>query len=268
MMSSYGLLESLWLSMHSVGGSQTGKSKHIKPLKTDMTGWKIPIFNRKYIFKWWMLQPVMLVFFGGKGGKWLKSCAPCAPAPIEPLRSRHHWWLDMIHGPSDEEMRRRFHEDILVCWPSFFWRSLQIPGYAWWGFTSYQRFPRWYQGWFQGPPIMGPPYGKIPVWDSYGKLPISLGILMGLVWEAFHKGVPLLGVPENPADDMPFFLVGSSKRCVLPCKGGGEKWIQNASFIMPYPTQHRWYWSCRGQCFIRITLWQKHTPTNQTGFKI
>ena len=23
-----------------------------------------------------------------------------------------------------------------------------------------------------------------------------LGILMGIVWEAYHKGVPLLGVPE------------------------------------------------------------------------
>ena len=29
--------------------------------------------------------------------------------------------------------------------------------------------------------------------------PISLGILMGVVWEeTYHKGVPLLGVPENP----------------------------------------------------------------------
>ena len=23
---------------------------------------------------------------------------------------------------------------------------------------------------------------------------------MGIVWEAYHKGVPLLGVPENPSD--------------------------------------------------------------------
>ena len=23
---------------------------------------------------------------------------------------------------------------------------------------------------------------------------------MGIVWEAYHKGVPLLGVPENPID--------------------------------------------------------------------
>jgi len=27
-----------------------------------MTGWKIDIFNRKYISKGWMFQPVMLVF--------------------------------------------------------------------------------------------------------------------------------------------------------------------------------------------------------------
>ena len=25
---------------------------------------------------------------------------------------------------------------------------------------------------------------------------------MGIVWEAYHKGVPLLGVPENPIDKM------------------------------------------------------------------
>ena len=40
---------------------------------------------------------------------------------------------------------------------------------------------------------------------------------MGVVWEAYHKGVPLLGVPENPIDktlDMgngwvgPFFPCG------------------------------------------------------------
>ncbi len=25
---------------------------------------------------------------------------------------------------------------------------------------------------------------------------------MGVVWEAYHRGVPLLGVPENPIDNM------------------------------------------------------------------
>ena len=28
-----------------------------------------------------------------------------------------------------------------------------------------------------------------------------MGVLGGMVWEAYHKGVPLLGVPENPAAD-------------------------------------------------------------------
>ena len=31
-------------------------------------------------------------------------------------------------------------------------------------------------------------------------IPVSLGTLMGVVWEAYHKGVPLLGVPQNPID--------------------------------------------------------------------
>ena len=28
----------------------------------------------------------------------------------------------------------------------------------------------------------------------------SYGSAMGIVWEAYHKRVPLLGVPENPID--------------------------------------------------------------------
>ena len=28
---------------------------------------------------------------------------------------------------------------------------------------------------------------------------------MGLVWEAYHKGVPLSGVPENPTDYLGFW---------------------------------------------------------------
>ena len=46
---------------------------------------------------------------------------------------------------------------------------------------------------------MGPPYGKRDPYYSH-TIPISLGILMGVVWEAYHKGVPLLGVPENLTD--------------------------------------------------------------------
>ena len=54
------------------------------------------------------------------------------------------------------------------------------------------------QGYFQGPPIMGPLYGKFPI-----LFPYLLGFLwdgMGIVWETYHKGVPLLGIPENPTE--------------------------------------------------------------------
>ena len=52
--------------------------------------------------------------------------------------------------------------------------------------------------------------------DSH-TIPISLGILMGLVWEAYHKGVPLLGVPENPTDLKWVLLL------ILTTKNGGRK---------------------------------------------
>ena len=52
---------------------------------------------------------------------------------------------------------------------------------------------------FQGPPIMGPPYGKRDPYYSH-TTPITIPKDMGIVWEAYHKGVPLLGVPENPID--------------------------------------------------------------------
>ena len=51
---------------------------------------------------------------------------------------------------------------------------------------------------------MGPPYGSFPYHshifrDSYGSA-------MGIVWEASHKGVPLLGVPGITLDFMGLFL--------------------------------------------------------------
>ena len=52
-------------------------------------------------------------------------------------------------------------------------------------------FHKWLTGpacqWdFQGPPIMGPLTHNVPI-----KIPKD----MGMVWEAYHKEVPLLGVP-------------------------------------------------------------------------
>ena len=46
---------------------------------------------------------------------------------------------------------------------------------------------------------MGPPYGKLPILFPYHSH-IFRDSEMGIVWEASHKGVPLLGVPENPID--------------------------------------------------------------------
>ena len=51
----------------------------------------------------------------------------------------------------------------------------------------------YYQWDFQGPPIMGPPCGKFPI-------PFPYGSGMGIVCEAYHKGVPLLGVPGITLD--------------------------------------------------------------------
>ena len=46
---------------------------------------------------------------------------------------------------------------------------------------------------------MGPPYGKRDPYHSH-IFRDSYGSGMGIVWEAYHKGVPLLGVPENPIE--------------------------------------------------------------------
>ena len=46
---------------------------------------------------------------------------------------------------------------------------------------------------------MGPPYGKRDPYHSH-IFRDSYGSGMGIVWEAYHKGVPSLGVPENPTD--------------------------------------------------------------------
>ena len=56
----------------------------------------------------------------------------------------------------------------------------------------------------------------------------SYGSGMGIVWEAYYKGVPLLGVPENPIDPTStstttliyrYYLVDNdiiSKGCLTP----------------------------------------------------
>ena len=55
-----------------------------------------------------------------------------------------------------------------------------------------------------GPLMVSFPYHSHIFRDSYGSG-------MGIVWEAYHKRVPLLGVPENPIDS-----ISGSKKGMLP----------------------------------------------------
>ena len=48
---------------------------------------------------------------------------------------------------------------------------------------------------------MGPLYGKFPIQASH-IFRDSYGSGMGIEWETYHKGVPLLGVPENPTETL------------------------------------------------------------------
>ena len=59
------------------------------------------------------------------------------------------------------------------------------------------------------PKDMGPPYGKRDPYHSH-IFRDSYGSGMGIVWEAYHKGVPLLGVPENPIDPLKISLFSAS----------------------------------------------------------
>ena len=53
---------------------------------------------------------------------------------------------------------------------------------------------------FSGTPKdMGPPYGKRDPYYSH-TTPIRIRKDMGIVWEAYHRGVPLLGVPRISLD--------------------------------------------------------------------
>ena len=62
----------------------------------------------------------------------------------------------------------------------------------------YRNYIQWE---FSGTPKdMGTPEnGKLDPYHSH-IFKDSCGSGMGIVWEAYHKGVPLLGVPENPID--------------------------------------------------------------------
>ena len=58
---------------------------------------------------------------------------------------------------------------------------------------------------FSGTPKdMGPPYGKRDPYYAH-TTPIRIPKDMGMVWEAYHKGVPLLGVPGITLDSWLIF---------------------------------------------------------------
>ena len=68
-----------------------------------------------------------------------------------------------------------------------------------WIYHRHHKIPWFVTGWFQGPPrTWDPLLASFPYYSH--TIPISSGILMGTVWEAYQNGVPLLGVPKNPID--------------------------------------------------------------------
>ena len=54
-------------------------------------------------------------------------------------------------------------------------------------------------GFSETPKDMGLPYSKLPML-FLNPTPIRIPKDMGIVWEAYHKGVPLLGVPGITLD--------------------------------------------------------------------
>ena len=70
-------------------------------------------------------------------------------------------------------------------------------------------------GIFQGPPTMGP-----PLWYSSHIFRDSYGSGMGIVWEASHKGVLLLGVPGITLDIGTVYTKYIQWLFLVPLKGG------------------------------------------------
>ena len=64
---------------------------------------------------------------------------------------------------------------------------------------------------------MGPPYGKLPILFPYHShiFRDSYGSGMGIVWEAYHKGVPLLGVPRISLEMMRICEFGDTEMILL-----------------------------------------------------
>ena len=89
------------------------------------------------------------------------------------------------------------------------WGSWGAPKTAWMGWLLVLSWTNMVKGDSRNPQWWDPLMVSFP-YHSH-TIPISLGIPMGLVWEAYQQGVPSLGVPENPTETCAAFLV----LCVL-----------------------------------------------------
>ncbi len=50
--------------------------QEVTPLKTNMTGWKIPVFNRKYILHSFSIVNIVMLVFGRVTDEWLVHVGP------------------------------------------------------------------------------------------------------------------------------------------------------------------------------------------------
>ena len=86
---------------------------------------------------------------------------------------------------------------------------------------------------FQGPPIMGPLYGKFPILFPYhSHWPIRIPKDMGIVWETYHKGSHYWGSLKIPLKSVKGFPTPKNERFV-PWNWGPfrkEKFIFHACF--------------------------------------
>ena len=94
--------------------------------------------------------------------------------------------------------------------PAVFNLRKGVPSYLPGNFSTYLQFEKALlgQGWFQGPPLMGPSYGKLPI-----LFPYHSHIFTNSYGNSMGKGSQYWGVPENSIDlggDRKHFSEGST----------------------------------------------------------
>ena len=132
-------------------------------------------FLFKGVFDWWLVIPVWNGF-----SPWKTWSFPWRSMGFSGFPTS----LSSKKQPKTHPISKWF---LQSCWTLkvFFSNGSQVPNTGQWD--------------FQGPPTMGPPYGKLPILFPYhSHSPKDMEIVV--VREAYHKGVPLLGVSENPIE--------------------------------------------------------------------